>query len=459
MSAVISFPRLGIELAINKVAFTVFGIQIYWYGLLIALGTLLAVMYAFQRLNEFGLDQDNVTDVILVGTICAMIGSRLYYVIFSEKGEFTSLRDILDIRQGGVAFYGAVIGAFVSAAITCRIKKLKVRPVADLAAIGFVIGQGIGRWGNFINQEAFGSNTTLPWGMTSEQISQYLRFNQLSLAERGMQIDPFAPVHPTFLYESLWCLLGFVLLTLYIKRRKFDGEIFLIYLAWNGAGRSVIEGLRTDSLYLGSVRISQILAFTGFIVAVLAVLILRKHVSDKRIEDPEYAVPYGHTEQCKADMAALAELRELKNKGKSDAAARDASSEEASEDDESDDSESEESEPKDSEPEDIKPEDSDSKDSEPEDASPEKASEDDAPDDSDSKDGDPEESESEDNEPEEGESGDSIDEEAQGEVIEDAPSAESEEDLESKEPAEDEPGGDLSEDEETTAETAQPTGP
>ncbi|MCL2539083.1 MAG: prolipoprotein diacylglyceryl transferase, partial [Oscillospiraceae bacterium] len=310
MGATVSFPVLGIELTLRRVAFSLFGIEVYWYGLLIALGTVLAVLYAFKKLDEFGLDQDRVIDVILVGTICAVVGSRLYYIIFSAPGEFNSLREALDIRRGGVAFYGSVIGAFASAVISCRIKQLKLRPVADLAAIGFLIGQCVGRWGNFINQEAFGGNTSLPWGMTSQHISQYLRLNQLSLEARGMQIDPLMPVHPTFLYESLWCLLGLILLTLYIKRRMYDGEIFLMYLAWNGAGRSVIEGLRTDSLYLGTIRISQLLAFVGFITAVLAIMVIRKNVSDKRKEDPEFAIPYGHTEQYQIDKAELAEQRE-----------------------------------------------------------------------------------------------------------------------------------------------------
>ncbi len=317
MGTMVSFPGLGLEFTLKRVAFSLFGLDIYWYGILIAFGAMLAVIYAFSKTSEFGLDSDRVIDAILVGTVCAIIGARLYYVIFSAPGEFTSLKDVLDTRRGGVAFYGAVIAAFASAIVVCKIRKIKIRPLADLASIGFLIGQGIGRWGNFINQEAFGSNTSLPWGMTSEPVVNYLIQNQAMLEAHGMKVDPVMPVHPTFLYESLWCILGFLVLTWYIKRRKFDGEIFLMYLAWNGAGRSVIEGLRTDSLYLGSVRISQLLAFVGFIGAVLAILILRKHVNDKRKENPEYAVPYGHTEQCKIDMEALKEERRLKDERKS----------------------------------------------------------------------------------------------------------------------------------------------
>ena len=308
----VSFPGLGIEIAVRRVAFSIFGAEVYWYGILIALGALLAVMYSFTKLKEFGLDQDKVVDVIIAGTLSGIVGSRLYYVIFAEPGEFTTLLEVFDIRRGGVAFYGSLIGALIAAVVMCKIKKIKLLPLVDLTSIGFLIGQGIGRWGNFVNQEAFGSNTELPWGMTSETIVNYLRNNQNLLWERGIFAQPLVPVHPTFLYESLWCVLGFVLLNLYIKRRRFDGEIILMYLAWNGAGRSIIEGLRTDSLYMGNIRISQFLAFTWFILAVLAIIIIRKNVGDKRKEDPEFAVPYGHTEQCRIDMAELEESRKKK---------------------------------------------------------------------------------------------------------------------------------------------------
>ena len=317
MGNVVSFPELGIEIAVERVAFTLFGAEFYWYGILIALGAVLAVLFAFSKFDEFGLDQDRVVDVIMIGTVSAIIGSRLYYVIFSAPGEFSTFGEILDIRKGGVAFYGAIIGAFVSAAIACKLRGVRIRPALDLAAIGFLIGQGIGRWGNFINQEAFGANTSLPWGMTGSSIFNYLNYNRLRLEAQGMTVDPLMPVHPTFLYESLWCLAGFALLALYIKRRRFDGEIFLMYLAWNGAGRSVIEGLRTDSLYWGSVRISQILAIIWVVCAALAIIILRKHIAEKRKDDPEFEIPYGHTEQCREDMAELSRQRQEKAEKKS----------------------------------------------------------------------------------------------------------------------------------------------
>ena len=340
----VSFPGLGIEIAVRRAAFSIFGFEVYWYGLLIALGTLLAVVYSFSKLKEFGLDQDKVLDVIIAGVLCGIVGARIYYVIFAAPGEFTSLKEILDIRKGGVAFYGSLIGALAAGVVMCKIEKVKMLPLVDLTSIGFLIGQGIGRWGNFINQEAFGSNTELPWGMTSGEVVGYLSAHQASLEAKGMIVSPLMPVHPTFLYESLWCALGFVLLTLYIKRRKFDGEIILMYLAWNGAGRSIIEGLRTDSLYMGNIRISQFLAFTWFIIALLAIIILRKFVEDKRKEQPEFAMPYGHTEQCAIDMAELEESRKKKAAEKSKK-----SDEKKADDEEPEDGDSEDEEPDDDE--------------------------------------------------------------------------------------------------------------
>ena len=311
MSTVVEFPGLGIEITVNRVAFSIFGVEFYWYGVLIAVGALLAVWYAYRRMDEFGLDWDHTVDAILISTICSIIGSRLYYVIFAERGEFKTLIDILDIRKGGVAFYGSVIGAFIAAAFVCRYHRIKIRPFFDLGSIGFLIGQGVGRWGNFVNQEAFGNNTSLPWGMTSFDVFSYLFTNQNTLESHGMTVDPVMPVHPTFLYESLWCLLGLILFTLYIKRRKYDGEMFLMYIAWNGIGRGFIEGLRTDSLYIGSIRVSQLLAISCSILAIAAIIYFRYIVTKKRKEDPDYLIPYGRTEQYEIDKEDLAKVREI----------------------------------------------------------------------------------------------------------------------------------------------------
>ena len=178
---------------------------------------------------------------------------------------------MIDIRQGGIAIYGAVIGAFVFGGLAAKWRKVPLLPLFDLASMGFLIGQGIGRWGNFVNQEAFGTNTTLPWGMYSEGTEAYLKSMQVTL-KAGVTVDPALPVHPTFLYESLWCLVGFAMLAALIKHRKFNGQIFLSYAVWYGLGRSWIEGLRTDSLLIGGtgLRASQLFA----IVTVLVSLVL-----------------------------------------------------------------------------------------------------------------------------------------------------------------------------------------
>ena len=305
MGTLISFPGLGIEVTINRVAFSIGSLDVYWYGILIGLGALLAMLYACVfKLKYFGLDEDRVIDVIFAGTVFAVIGARLYYIAFSGL----PLTDFLSVRDGGLGFYGAVIGAFIAGAITAKIRKVRVLPLLDLASIGFLLGQGIGRWGNFVNQEAFGTNTALPWGMTSRVVENYLSYNQASLAVQGMIVDPLMPIHPTFLYESLWCLLGFIVFNAYIKHRKFDGEILLMYLGWNGIGRSVIEGLRTDSLYIGEFRVSQLLAIFGVILAVLAIISIRVYIN--RPAESEKFIPYGMTEQCVKDMRELQSARE-----------------------------------------------------------------------------------------------------------------------------------------------------
>lgn len=271
----VSFPSLGLEMEINRVAFTVFGVPIYWYGVCIALGLLLGMLYAFRYAKSYGIDADRMVDVIFVSTIAAIIGGRAYYVA-TAPFEFQSVWEMIDIRLGGVAIYGGVIGAFLMGALMCRLRKVPMLPMFDLAAQGFLIGQCIGRWGNFFNQEAFGGNTTLPWGMISENTQQYLQSVQQTLAAQGMTVDPSMPVHPTFLYESIWCGLGFLLLWRYSKHRRFHGEMTLLYVMWYGFERFFVEGLRTDSLMVGNVRISQAVAALSVVAALVAWVVLRR---------------------------------------------------------------------------------------------------------------------------------------------------------------------------------------
>lgn len=265
----VQFPGLGLEMTVNRVALSIGNFNIYWYGVIIAAGMLLAILYAFHYADDFGINSDRLVDVILVGAVMAIVCARIYYVAFAPF-EYDSLWDMIDIRQGGIAIYGAVIGAFVFGGLMAKFRKVPILPLFDLVGICFLIGQGIGRWGNFVNQEAFGSNTTLPWGMYSEGTQTYLAGVQASLAAQGVTVDPAMPVHPTFLYESIWCLAGFVMLTLYFKKRHFNGEIFLLYIIWYGLGRFWIEGLRTDALMLtANLRTSQLVALISVAAAVV----------------------------------------------------------------------------------------------------------------------------------------------------------------------------------------------
>lgn len=254
----IGFPALGWEFNISPVLveFELFGLDfsIRWYGVMIALGFLCAVLYATRVLPRYDIKLDPMTDVVLVATLFAVLGARLYYIIFYD-GIAVLWEDplkILRIWDGGLAIYGAVIGAFVTGIWMCRLRKVPTLAMFDLASLGFLIGQAFGRWGNFFNQEAFGGNTTLPWGMTGSIIMN---------GNNGEGYDPLLPVHPTFLYESLWCVAGFILLHILSKKAyKFKGQIFAGYIIWYGIGRFLIEGLRTDSLMWGEIRVSQLLA-------------------------------------------------------------------------------------------------------------------------------------------------------------------------------------------------------
>lgn len=284
MTNLVQFPGLGLEFNINRVAFTIGGLDVYWYGVLIATGFLLALVFAFRYAVDFGIDADRLVDVVLVGSVCAVICARAYYVIFSPV-PYESFADMIDIRQGGLAIYGGVIGAAVFGGLACKWRKLPILPTFDLVAMGFLIGQSIGRWGNFVNQEAFGSNTSLPWGMYSQATASYLSSWQTVLAQDGVIVDPSMPVHPTFLYESIWCAVGFFALWAYMKKRRFNGEIALMYAAWYGAGRFWIEGLRTDSLMLPgmTLRVSQLIALISVLAAVAAIVIVRLKIGKKEL--------------------------------------------------------------------------------------------------------------------------------------------------------------------------------
>ena len=282
MTNLVQFPGLGLSFEINRVAFSIGGFNIYWYGVCIAFGICLALVFAFRHSVEFGVDPDSMVDVILIGIVLGIASARAYYVAMAPF-KYESIWEMIAIRDGGLAIYGGIIGAFLFGGLSCKRRGVPVLPMFDLTAMGFLLGQGCGRWGNFFNQEAFGCNTTLPWGMYSEATKAYLMGSTVT-AQSGVTIDPNLPVHPTFLYESIWCFVGFLLLFRYIKKRKFNGDIALRYMIWYGAGRFWIEALRTDSLMLVpsiGLRVSQLVAGIAVVVGVAAEIYFTHKFKDK----------------------------------------------------------------------------------------------------------------------------------------------------------------------------------
>ncbi len=262
MLPTVIFPGLGnISLEMNPVAFTLFGRGVAWYGIIIAAGFLLAALYVLRRAPSFGLNEDIVIDAMLWATPVAIICARAYYVTFNFDLYRDDPLSMLYIWEGGLAIYGGVIGALLTLAVFCKVRHVKFGALADLGAMGLLIGQIIGRWANFFNCAPYGGEPALPWRMV--------------ITYSPESADLAVGYHPTFLYESLWNLLGFVLIHFYSKKhRKFRGEICLMYITWYGLGRGFIEGLRTDSLYFfgTNMRVSQFVGFASFIVG-LALLI------------------------------------------------------------------------------------------------------------------------------------------------------------------------------------------
>ena len=282
LTNLVQFPGLGLSFQLNRVAFTIGGVSIYWYGVCIAVGLCLALVFAFRHSIEFGVDPDSMVDVILIGVVLGIISARAYYVAMAPF-KYESIWEMIAIRDGGLAIYGGIIGGFLFGGLACKWRGVPVLPMFDLTAMGFLLGQCCGRWGNFFNQEAFGCNTTLPWGMYSEATRDYLMGSTVT-AQSGVTIDPNLPVHPTFLYESIWCLVGFILLFRYIKKRKFNGDIALRYMIWYGAGRFWIEALRTDSLMLVpsiGLRVSQLIAGIAVAAGVAAEIYFTRKAEGK----------------------------------------------------------------------------------------------------------------------------------------------------------------------------------
>lgn len=310
MTHSIQFPKLGISLTVNDVAFTVGGFQIKWYAILIASGFLLAVLYACLNAKKMNIDVNYLIDATIAGLVGGIVCARLYYVLFYPNNSyyFENPIEILKIHEGGLAIYGGIIGGLGFGSLMAKLRHLKVPAVLDIASLGFLIGQCIGRWGNFINQEAFGSATTLPWGMVSENTER---------------VVPGSAVHPCFLYESLLCLLGFILLHFFNRKlRRYDGQTFLLYVIWYGACRFFIEGLRTDSLMIPhtTLRVSQLVAAACVVLGLLLLFVFRHKTSltgcgSKKVmegvglslehdseTEPEFSTIFTDTKDEKADL-------------------------------------------------------------------------------------------------------------------------------------------------------------
>ena len=278
----IYFPNLGLSFHLNSEAFNLFGLSVYWYGIILTSGIILGTLLACYIAKKEKIDPDIMTDFVLYDILFALLGARTYFVIFNWEYYKANPMQILNIRQGGIAIYGAVIASIIVAIIYTRKKKVRFLHFADIATYGLILGQAIGRYGNFFNKEAFGGYTNNLFAMailkseaklpiSEEVLNHVTTFSQFGAAE-------YIQVHPTFFYESTWNALLLILLLCYRKHRKAYGEIFCLYLIGYGVGRFWIEGLRTDQLLLWVIQVpvSQIVAIISIIMGIIGIIVCRK---------------------------------------------------------------------------------------------------------------------------------------------------------------------------------------
>ena len=318
-TVIVKFANIAKEFSVSNtldLGFT----TVRWYGVIIAFGFLLAVLFGGRIAYKWKINLDKMIDVLLYGTIGGIVGARLYYVAFKWDYYGQHLSDIFKIWEGGLAIYGGIIGGILAAFIVCKIEKLNFFNLLDMVSMSLLIGQGIGRWGNYANQEAFGSLTNKNWGMMSDTVAEYISRNAsyfgLDNVDNVKQYiaDNNLYVHPTFFYESVWCILGFFVLYIIMKkRRKFSGQLFLCYGVWYGFERMVVEGMRSDSLYIAntSIRVSQALSAALMLVSLVLLISLyvkfTKH--PKPIEGIDFFPPKSEkeleAEKRKAEKKAL----------------------------------------------------------------------------------------------------------------------------------------------------------
>ncbi len=300
-TVLVKFAGVAQEFTVSKVLDLGFA-EVRWYGAIIAFGFLLAVLFGGRTAYVWKINLDKMIDVLLFGTVGAIVGARLYYVAFKWDYYSLHLSEIPKIWEGGLAIYGGIIGGIAAAFIVCKIEKLNFYNLLDMVGMSLLIGQGIGRWGNYANQEAFGTFTYKDFGMMSDTVIDYIERHPASFGLEGVSDIPAhiaennLYVHPTFFYESVWCILGFFVLYIILKKyRKFSGQLFLTYGLWYGLERMIVEGMRTDSLYIGStgIRVSQALSFGIVLVCgvLLTALLIKYTKHPKPIEGVDYFPP------------------------------------------------------------------------------------------------------------------------------------------------------------------------
>ena len=300
-----SFPGLGIqEFSVDPVLFSFGKIEVRWYGLIITLGIILALVYCSYRAKQEGISFDDLLDFALFTIPCSVIGARLYYVLTSLD-KFHSFRDVIAIWEGGIAIYGAIIAGAITILCVSRYKKIKPLKMLDAVSPAVMIGQIMGRWGNFFNGEAYGAEVLE---------GNPLYFMRMGLIPNIESANVMHYFHPTFFYESFWNLLGFLLIHFLYKKKKFDGQVLLMYVTWYGFGRMLIEGLRTDSLYVGVFRISQVVGFVCFVVGSILLIVnlvkARRQTITEGGYDPTYAKISHYGEGAEENAEAAAESNE-----------------------------------------------------------------------------------------------------------------------------------------------------
>ena len=280
----ISFPGIGIEdFQINSVAFSIGKLEIRWYGIIIMSAIILAVLYCAYRAKQEGIKLDDLLDMAIFTVVFSVIGARLYYVLMT-LGQYKSFLDLIAIWEGGLAIYGAVIAGAITIYLVCKVKKINCLKAFDMVSPALLMAQAIGRWGNFFNGEAYGRE------IPEDSLLYFIRMGIFPNEIEGAY--GMAYVHPTFLYESLWNIAGFIIINTLYKKKKFDGQVFLMSITWYGFGRMFIEGLRIDSLYLGVFRISQVVAFicvvAGAILLIYNLAKFRRQELTKGEYEPAY---------------------------------------------------------------------------------------------------------------------------------------------------------------------------